>query len=481
MANEWKRATWTYQPVALSHTHVNLIAAIHTVLTGAGWVLASWSGALGLTNYYLRPDRYRCDITHKNFGPSGNLALVVSGAALSKTDLAGGAFGTTASTKATGFVALTAIPADGDFVTVTDGTITKTFEFDSSGGVTSGRVPVVIGATIENTLENLAAAINSVALFNVSALEHSQWWYTGDNYYQHSGILVQHNASPARIEITSFLENVAKTGVQVAVTAGATYRTVINYDNTKNNDYMFIAGEDGFYVEGGTDTNLNNIAHGAVMAFYPDPEMYGTRNRERQWTSQGITIPFLGNLLSYDRNYRFVETVGDRRNHTGLLYGRCARGCGSTTVRSPADNKEAYIGSREHNMHAMELPQNASSYSRVFFTTFGMFQSNFDDLYRITSITVQVSDLYQVMRYSTGTEVVSAASISEYVRDIRNGMCPTPKFGVCSSYLLPWNNIVDKRTGLTYRVARVSDGGRNSNVVIVWPDLSNVVAIPTTP
>jgi len=55
-------------------------------------------------------------------------------------------------------------PADGDTVQVSDYTLTKTFEFDSGGGVTPGNVAVTIGATAWATLQNLVTAINGAGL-----------------------------------------------------------------------------------------------------------------------------------------------------------------------------------------------------------------------------------------------------------------------------------------------------------------------------
>ena len=50
---------------------------------------------------------------------------------------------------------------DGDKVTVSDGIITRTFEFESSGGVTAGNLAVTIGGTRGATAANLATQINA--------------------------------------------------------------------------------------------------------------------------------------------------------------------------------------------------------------------------------------------------------------------------------------------------------------------------------
>ena len=65
---------------------------------------------------------------------------------------------------ATGSITFTGQPDDGDTVTIDDGTTTVTFEFDTGDGVTPGNVAVLIGATTQDTADNLEAAIDSSAL-----------------------------------------------------------------------------------------------------------------------------------------------------------------------------------------------------------------------------------------------------------------------------------------------------------------------------
>jgi hypothetical protein len=475
MSNEWKRSVWSFKPVSLSHTYQNILNAIDTMMTNTGWVLASWSGVLGVTNYYVRSDRLRLDLEHSKYGPSGNQTVTVSGANLSKSDLANGAFGVDESTKASGYVEFTGQPANGDTVTITDGVVTKTFEFNT-GAVTPGNIKVVIGSVVENTIENLQSEINNSGTLIV-ATPHWHWWYTGDNYYQHCGIKVSYAAN--LISISSFLENNAKTGNQITCDVSIS----IAYDITKDNNFSFIIGEDGFYIEGGTDDQYNNIAHGMVFAYYPDKTLNGTRDRERTWSSQGVVYELRGNLRSYDRNMRFVETVGDRRNHTGRIVGRFARGSDSTLGKSIANNRDMAFGPRDHFLNTHYGNSNGNGWAQIFYATLGLMQSNFDDIYRVSKLmALQGLSSYYVARNSGGSETVGAGSIDwPNVFDIRNGLREIPKFGCCSSYLLPWNNVIDKRTNITYRVAQVVDGGRNSNLCIIWPNNSNVVTIPATP
>jgi len=72
---------------------------------------------------------------------------------------------------ATGTIEFTggAQPTDGDTVTVDDGTTAVVFEFDDTGAVGAGSVRVPIGTTIDDTKNNLIAAINGVSQLQVEA------------------------------------------------------------------------------------------------------------------------------------------------------------------------------------------------------------------------------------------------------------------------------------------------------------------------
>lgn len=56
-------------------------------------------------------------------------------------------------------VTLAAQPADGNTITLSDGVLSTVFEFDSNAAVGGGNVPVAIGATATDTINNLIAAI----------------------------------------------------------------------------------------------------------------------------------------------------------------------------------------------------------------------------------------------------------------------------------------------------------------------------------
>ena len=69
---------------------------------------------------------------------------------------------------ATGTLALSGQPSDGDRFAVSDGGSTRTFEFESGGGVSGANIAVTIGGTVLVTLDNLIAAVNASAL-NITA------------------------------------------------------------------------------------------------------------------------------------------------------------------------------------------------------------------------------------------------------------------------------------------------------------------------
>lgn len=486
MSKEWKRSTWAFSPVALGHNAQRLLNAIHTAMLDTGWVLASWSngGALGADNYYLRSDRFRIDVNSTIWGAGGNQTIAIVGANLTKGDLIGGGATAAGSTKATGYVGLTAQPIDGNTVTLTDGVLTKVFEFDDNGAVVGSNIPVPIGTSVENSLENLANTITSSCNtlgVKLSATPHWNWWYTGDNFYQHGGIRTR-TISTTGLEICSFLENIPRNASQYNLAPPDVVDVTL--DLSQVNSFLFVLGEDGLYIEGGTGANYNNIAHGAVFAYNPDPTLQGTRDRERTWCTQGITFNLRGALTAYAHTQRFVETVSDRRNHTGSLYGRTPRGSNSVLNRSIVNNRDIRVGNRDHMMCTAYNIQ-APGWD-TFTCTLGLMQSNFDDLYRISGLmAIQgAADIYVAYRNSGGVETVAPPDGQGYFIeffDSRNALREITKFGCCSSYVLPWNTVTDKRTGAVFRVAQVVDTGRNSNLAIMWPDNSNVTTIPVTP
>ena len=92
----------------------------------------------------------------------------------------------------TGTLELLDQPLDGDQFQVDDGTTTVTFEFNSGGGVDPGAIPVAIGASLEDTMDNLVTAVNGSAL-DIVASATVLVDTTGDGNTNHAYTLLTHN------------------------------------------------------------------------------------------------------------------------------------------------------------------------------------------------------------------------------------------------------------------------------------------------
>src|SRR5262249_1022402 len=61
-------------------------------------------------------------------------------------------------------------PADGNTITLSDGTTSKTFEFDDNSAVSRSNISVAIASDPYVTMANLIVAITAASSFNVSAI-----------------------------------------------------------------------------------------------------------------------------------------------------------------------------------------------------------------------------------------------------------------------------------------------------------------------
>lgn len=78
MANEWKRGTFTYDAVGLSHTTANIMNAFTSFLTQVGWATASWSVS-STDRYFTRTDHGSSDVWHyTGDGPTQKCGLRVT-------------------------------------------------------------------------------------------------------------------------------------------------------------------------------------------------------------------------------------------------------------------------------------------------------------------------------------------------------------------------------------------------------------------
>lgn len=104
-------------------------------------------------------------------GALGNVAIVLGGAGVATRISFSGMAGGTVSTAASGTVRFigSALPLDGDTITISDGSTSRIFEFDDDASVTPGNTLVTIGADAYATMTALSVAINAFA-FNVSSV-----------------------------------------------------------------------------------------------------------------------------------------------------------------------------------------------------------------------------------------------------------------------------------------------------------------------
>lgn len=98
-------------------------------------------------------------LCNENVGVAGNVAITKVGANISVTGMAGG----TATEKAVGTISLTALPTDGDTITLDDGVNPAVvFEFDNNAAVTGNNKAVLIGVDTKTTLTTLVDVISDV-------------------------------------------------------------------------------------------------------------------------------------------------------------------------------------------------------------------------------------------------------------------------------------------------------------------------------
>ncbi len=371
MSSEWKRATWTYSPVTLSHTPQRIVNAIVSFLTQTGWEVASWSGTT-TDQYLLRTDRASRDT----------------------------------------------------------------------------------------------------------------WRYLGDGPVQHCGIRVYYNSGSSRVELMCFLQNSGATASQR--TTNAAHVVYITYNASLDNNFLMIGGEDGFYFEVGSDTSQTNIAHGAIVTFQPDTLMSYTRDTERQWTTQGLCLDLFGMVkFANDRTYRFVENEGARRNLTGGLMPYAVRGTSALMTNTQGDDPKVGIGSRDNAMMGIQSSGIAATtiYTYAQLYTFGLLNGTLDDRYRLSQMVVNQTptETFQTTRGdATESTIFSGSTVSLNFYDLR-ALRKVPHFVVAASTLLPFNNVVDTPTSVTYRIAQVLDNNRKPNIGIEWPSVGNVITIAATP
>ena len=306
-----------------------------------------------------------------------------------------------------------------------------------------------------------------------------RWRYEGDGPIQSCGIHVYAANSNTEIRVSAFLENSGATAVQVDAN-GATATTnrrgylTIAWDTTAPNNYLFIAGEDGFYVEAGRDSSSVNLGHGAILTDAEIPELNATKSTQVRWVTQGFALDLFGECrFTGNRNARFVTNNGTNRNFTSNLQVYATRGANSTTQSpSPVDYASYYFGNRDL-MNGLTSFSTITSADWRYACTFGQLNTPEDGRYRVNPILIitesNAADVTARSVSSTSTSNVVAPSGNNFVvRDVRHDR-QILRFVVVDYTLLPFANIVEAQTGKVYRVIEHNDNGRTSNIAVEWP------------
>lgn len=327
-----------------------------------------------------------------------------------------------------------------------------------------------------------------------------RWRYRGDNVLQHGGIIVSYdsNASGAgdesgpQIVIQTFLENTAASGIQVStrdIVSGSTpnFRTGsirISLDNFSVNTFLIYVGEDGLYIESGANGLTTNLGHGAVMTFGAIPELHGTREVAVQWTAQGLVCDFTRNCkFTASRDDRFVTNDGLNKNFTASLQPETPRGTANIEqlAGNVSDNRAYYIGSRDTFMSmgiGRVLGDNSAAATSFdgsvrFAATFGLFSTPRENRFRLSQL-LMLQSMHHFLggvNSSSGSNNVAGGSNEQAFIDVRNYR-QIFRFAAVDYTLLPGINVVDAITGASYRVQRIEDNGRFSQIGIEVPSIT---------
>lgn len=342
------------------------------------------------------------------------------------------------------------------------------------------------------------AATESRYFIRTDRNTQDRWRFTGDAVTQHGGIVISYQASSTgvgvetgpQIVIQSFLQNTAASGVQVSTQdvisgSGSNFRfgsIRLSIDTTTINSYFVYGGEDGIYLESGANGLPTNLGHGAVMTFGAIPEFHGTRDLAVQWTAQGLILDFTRNCkYTVDRNDRFVSNDGTNKNFTASLQPQTPRGTASifSTASLIENQRTYYIGAQDNFMSmgvgAATAATNAdiaasASQSMVHAASFGLINTPLDGRFRVSPI-VMLQHLAHVLVGVSSSSVsnnVAPNTTSLNLLDIRH-LRRVFRFAAVDYTLLPYVNIVDVVSGATYRVLRIEDNGRFSQLGVEVP------------
>lgn len=416
MPGEWNKAVAQYDPVGLGHTFDYVMDKIESFLLQSGWERPSWdTGALTVT---------------LNTGASAP-------------------FGTKASTESRFFI-----------------------------------------RTDRNTQE--------------------RWRFTGDAVTLHGGIVLSYDSSASvgsetgpQIVLQTFVQNAAATGVYVASSVNVVTTDAISgsgsdvrfgsirisLDNFTVNNFLIYGGEDALYLESGSGGLNTNLGHGAIMTFGAIPEFNGTRSVAVQWTAQGLILDFRRNCkFTAVRNDRFVTNDGTDKNFTASLQPITPRGTANIyTLTSNVENFRAYYVGAIDNFLGANVGGasgstgvdvvSAETLSSKFAASFGLINTPLDGRFRISQVAMlqHLGQIRAGVNSALSSNNVAAAVSNFTVLDFRDVLRRVFRFAVVDYTLLPFVNIVDAVTGATYRVLRIDDNGRFSQLGIEVPSTPSLV------
>ncbi len=313
----------------------------------------------------------------------------------------------------------------------------------------------------------------------------SRWRYTGDGVTQSCGIRISQETSNTEIHISAFLENTSATGVQLdardapLANANRQGKIVISFEVTAANNYLMIAGEDGFYIEAGRDSSNVNLGHGIVATMAEITELNATKSAQVMWTTQGFALDFFGSCrFTTSRNNRFVTNDGTNRNFTASLSVFSARGV-TTVLGSPAPADYPSYPILNRDLLLGQTANNANNSDWNYAATFGVLSGPVDDRYRLMQIIVLQDQTHAdaAVSSTSTSNTLSAASTGPSInfRDIRHDR-QILRLAIVDYTLLPFVNLTEAQTGKVYRVFEFNDNGRTANLGIEWP---TVVVTPS--
>ena len=234
------------------------------------------------------------NLTDSQTGTQGNVTLLASGSGVYALS---GMSGGSATAVATGSVGFTngSQPAVGDLLTISDGTLTDTFEIVNNNQPQAGNVAVDLGPTLASTVSDLVAAINSSGLSLVASTPGITSTFEFDNNNSVSGsniaVPIGADAPTSAANLASAINQDSALGFTAAVSG-----SVVTVANTQGGS----AGNTPITVSSGaiSFSGMSGGADSPVSAWLPvtDP-----RNLELLHTYAGAPgRPFTATLTVQD-------------------------------------------------------------------------------------------------------------------------------------------------------------------------------------